>query len=140
MLFEFILDKKSPLKSYESLYSILNDVEKCLKSNPVEAVLRARVAEERFINAILEINGIEIPDDLGMRKNLKLECTANKLNFLFEKGFINKTQLTYLNAVRRAGNIVANQKTEDENDIDANKVVEFLYEAIKIYVENFKEI
>ena len=140
MLFDFIKDEKSPLKNFEGLITNLTDIENFAKTSPLEAVLRARIALERFVNAILEINKVEIPDDLEERKKLKLEHTANKLKFLFEKGIIDKKLLTYLNTVRRAGNEVANQNIGNIEDFNAKKVIEYLYEAINLYVEKNKEI
>lgn len=140
MLFDFIKAENSPLKNFEGFIANLNAIENLSDTDSIEVVLHARLATERFINAILEINGIEIPDDMEERKKLKLECTANKLKFIFEKGFIDKNQFTYLNAIRRAGNTVVNQAINDNEDVNAKKVIEFLYEAIKTFVDKNKEI
>ena len=137
MLFDIIKSEGSPLREYENLYTSCTEVEKCVRTNPTHAVLHSRVAAERFINIILEINGIEIPDDMDLRKQMGLESTRPKLIFCFEKGYITKNQALLLDKVRKAGNTVAMSgcDLEEANAIDAFDVFECLYKAISSYIQ-----
>lgn len=139
MLFDILKNENSKLASYNSLYKHCIDCEKTARTRPYNIKARARTALEKFLNAVLDINGIEIPDTIELRKEKKLNTIQDKINYCIDNGFIDKVHAKNLHFIRMEGNEMSHEGDEYEG---AAQVLKALYCVIASYAtgERKKEI
>ncbi|MBE7038343.1 MAG: DUF4145 domain-containing protein [Ruminococcaceae bacterium] len=133
MLFDILKDENSRLKDYNNIYRHCIDCEKTVRTHPFNIQMRARTALERFINAVLEINGIKIPEDKDEKKEKGLDSLYDKINVCFENNFIDECHKRDIRNVRLAGNDATHEKDEYEEAAD---ILRSLYVVIASYAMN----
>ncbi len=139
MLFDIIKSENSRLAPYDSLYKHCIDCEKTVRTRPYNIKTRSRTSLEKFLNAVLDINGIEIPEDMEERKEKKLNTIQEKIDFCIDKGFINRAFARDLHFIRRSGNEMTHSGDQYEG---AAMVFKALYRVIASYASktNIKTI
>jgi len=136
MLFDFLKSKCSKLKEYETLYIHCVDCEKSVRTRPYNIITRARTALESFVDAVLDINGVKIPDDFDRRKEIGLSTIADKVNYCTSNGYIDRAEFGKMRSVRLSGNNTSHGETGSEkpsSEADAAEVFRSLYLLIYHY-------
>ena len=82
MLFDILKSENSRLKDYDDIYGHCIDSERAARTRPFEVYMLARTALERFINIVLSINGVEIPDDIDEKQEKGLTDNFSQTLFL----------------------------------------------------------
>lgn len=130
MLFDIIKSKNSRLAGYDSLYNHCIDCEKTVRTRPYNIKTRARTSLEKFLNAVLDINGVKIPESMDERKAKKLNTIQEKIDYCIDNGFIPKSFARDLHFIRKAGNEMTHSGDGFEG---ASKVLKALYRVIASY-------
>lgn len=130
MLFDILKSENSRLKDYDNIYRHCIDCEKTARTHPFNIKIRARTALERFINAVLEMNGIEIPDDIDEKKAKGLDSLYDKINICFENNFIDESHKRDIKNVRLAGNDATHETDKYE---EAAETLRSLYLVVASY-------
>lgn len=130
MLFDILKSENSRLKDYDDIYGHCIDSERAARTRPFEVYMLARTALERFINTVLSINGVEIPEDIDEKKEKGLNTLNDKINFCYDNGYIDLCHRYDIKNVRLAGNDATHETDEYEK---AAEILKSLYLVIASY-------
>ncbi len=136
MLFDFLKSKGSKLRNYETLYIHCIDCEKTVRTRPYNIITRARTALESFIDAVLDINGVEIPEDFDLRKEKGLSTIIEKSKYCTENSYISYTEIGKMNLVRLTGNEVAHGATGSEKENSESEAAE-VFRALYLLIYRY---
>ncbi len=104
MLFDFMKNENSKLKGYNQLYTHCVDCERTARTHPFNITTRARTAVETFLDAVLDINGVQVPEDYEEKQAAGLCSIVDKMQYCFDKGYLDTSVSYDMNLVRSTGN------------------------------------
>ncbi len=104
MLFDFMKNEDSRLKGYNQLYTHCVDCERTARTHPFNISTRARTAVESFLDAVLDINGVQVPTDYDQKQAAGLSTIVDKMQYCFANGYLDTSVSYSMNLVRSTGN------------------------------------
>ena len=104
MLFDFMKNEDSRLKGYNQLYTHCVDCERTARTHPFNITTRARTAVESFLDAVLDINGVQVPTDYDQKQAVGLSTIVDKMQYCFANGYLDTSVSYDMNLVRSTGN------------------------------------
>ena len=133
MFSDIIKSEGSPFAENSDFYSICFDCETSVTTKPDDSVRALRLCIEMFADAVLEINGINIPKDRLECQLAGLSTIQDKLRYCCEKKFIKKHIEDKLQDTRKK----ANRKCHPSEQVThASNLFKDFYVSLVSYITN----